>query len=262
MGEPSETRAGTGGPAHRARGPGRRYRAEGWWTDDTLGAMVADGLAGSAGRPSRSTRRSGRGTARSPTWTGRRGRWPASLRGPGVGPGDVVVVQLPNWLEAGITFWAAAYLGAVVVPIVHFYGAKEVEYILPATVARRGGDGRPVRPQRLPGHLRGAAGRAARSRCGWWSGDPGGAAARRRPPPSTSLLGADPIAGSAGRWTPTRRPSWASRRARPATPRAWCTPTGPSAARPASSTTCSPRAGHPRSPGPPWATSSACSTPS
>ena len=41
--------------------------------------------------------------------------------------------QLPNWVEAGITFWAAAYLGAVVVPIVHFYGAKEVDYILQAT---------------------------------------------------------------------------------------------------------------------------------
>jgi acyl-CoA synthetase (AMP-forming)/AMP-acid ligase II len=45
----------------------------------------------------------------------------------------VVVVQLPNWVEAGIAFWAAAYLGAVVVPIVHFYGAKEVDYILGAT---------------------------------------------------------------------------------------------------------------------------------
>ena len=41
--------------------------------------------------------------------------------------------RLPNWMEAGVTFWAAAYLGAVVVPVVHFYGAKEVEYILKAT---------------------------------------------------------------------------------------------------------------------------------
>ncbi len=47
-----------------------------------------------------------------------------------MGPGDVVVFQLPNWVEAGITFWAACYLGAVVVPIVHFYGPKEVGYIL------------------------------------------------------------------------------------------------------------------------------------
>jgi acyl-CoA synthetase (AMP-forming)/AMP-acid ligase II len=56
-----------------------------------------------------------------------------SLRARGVGPGDVVAFQLPNWVEAGITFWASAYLGAVVVPIVHFYGAKEVDYILRAT---------------------------------------------------------------------------------------------------------------------------------
>ena len=47
--------------------------------------------------------------------------------------GDVVVFQLPNWVEAGITFWATAYLGAVIVPIVHFYGAKEVDYIVRAT---------------------------------------------------------------------------------------------------------------------------------
>jgi acyl-CoA synthetase len=45
----------------------------------------------------------------------------------------VVVLQLPNWVEAGIAFWAAAYLGAVVVPVVHFYGPKEVDYILRVT---------------------------------------------------------------------------------------------------------------------------------
>src|SRR5262245_34114391 len=56
-----------------------------------------------------------------------------SLREQGVGAGDVVLFQLPNWVEAGITFWASAYLGAVVVPVVHFYGAKEVGYILRAT---------------------------------------------------------------------------------------------------------------------------------
>ena len=38
--------------------------------------------------------------------------------------------QLPNWVEAAITFWGAAQLGAVVVPIVHFYGPKEVSYVL------------------------------------------------------------------------------------------------------------------------------------
>ena len=56
-----------------------------------------------------------------------------ALRDRGVGPGDVVVFQQPNWVEAGITFAATAYLGAVIVPIVHFYGPREVEYILDVT---------------------------------------------------------------------------------------------------------------------------------
>jgi len=56
----------------------------------------------------------------------------AELRARGVGPGSVVAFQIPNWVEAGIAFWAAAYVGAVVVPIVHFYGAKEVDYIVRA----------------------------------------------------------------------------------------------------------------------------------
>ena len=62
--------------------------------------------------------------------TSRPARWRPRYASRGVGPGDVLVFQLPNWLEAGITFWAAAYLGAVVVPIVHFYGEKEVGHIL------------------------------------------------------------------------------------------------------------------------------------
>jgi acyl-CoA synthetase (AMP-forming)/AMP-acid ligase II len=57
-------------------------------------------------------------------------RLAAGLRRRGVGPGDVVAFQLPNWMEAAAVFWASAFLGAVVVPIVHFYGRKEVGYIL------------------------------------------------------------------------------------------------------------------------------------
>jgi acyl-CoA synthetase len=111
----------------------RRYRAAGWWDDDTLGLMVARGLSTmgavefnvhSAVRPWRGTFAEVDRAARSLA---------GALRARGVGPGDVVVFQLPNWLEAGVTFWAAAYLGAVVVPIVHFYGPKEVGYILGAT---------------------------------------------------------------------------------------------------------------------------------
>src|SRR5688500_4129200 len=111
----------------------RRWRDEGHWNDATLGTMVADGLSrmGGVAFRVRSRIRPWDGTF---TDVDRAARALAGhLRARGVGPGDVVVMQLPNWVEAGITFWAAAYLGAVVVPVVHFYGPKEVDYILRAT---------------------------------------------------------------------------------------------------------------------------------
>ena len=113
-------------PEHLAR----RYRDEGWWNDTTLGEMVAEGLAqrGEAAFQVRSKVRPWQGTMADVDRSAR--ALAGSLRAGGVGPGDVVVFQLPNWVEAGITFWAAAYLGAVVVPVVHFYGAKEVDYII------------------------------------------------------------------------------------------------------------------------------------
>lgn len=111
----------------------QRYHDEGWWDDATLGSMVAQGLAGmgpvdfnvqSKVRPWKGTFADVDRAARALA---------ASLRARGVGAGDVVMFQLPNWVEAGITFCAAAYLGAVVVPVVHFYGAKEVDHIVRTT---------------------------------------------------------------------------------------------------------------------------------
>jgi acyl-CoA synthetase (AMP-forming)/AMP-acid ligase II len=110
-----------------------RYVAEGFWTDDTLGAVAADGLARLAdtGFFVHSDVRPWQGTF------GDVDRMARSLAGwlvaEGIGPGDVVMLQLPNWVEAAASFFAAAYVGAVVVPVVHFYGPKEVGYILRAT---------------------------------------------------------------------------------------------------------------------------------
>jgi hypothetical protein len=39
-------------------------------------------------------------------------------------------------VEAAAVFWASAFLGAVTVPIMHFYGRKEVGYILNAVKPR------------------------------------------------------------------------------------------------------------------------------
>src|SRR3954453_4874649 len=111
----------------------QRYLAEGWGTDDSLGDLVADGLAEMSDeafvvhsdvRPWRSTIGEVERAARA---------FAGSLRAQGIGPGDIVVFQLPNWVEAAVTFWGVALAAAVVVPVVHFYGAKELGYILEVT---------------------------------------------------------------------------------------------------------------------------------
>ena len=60
----------------------------------------------------------------------------AALAGLGVGPGDVVSFQLPNWLEAAIVYHATARLGAVSNPIIPIYRGREVEFILRQTGSR------------------------------------------------------------------------------------------------------------------------------
>ncbi|HEX9033424.1 MAG TPA: AMP-binding protein [Streptosporangiaceae bacterium] len=107
-----------------------RYEAEGWWTRDTMGDLLARGLAAVPGADFRvhSAVRPWAGTIGEVELVAR--RLAGGLRERGVGPGDVVAFQLPNWMEAAAVFWASAFLGAVVVPIVHFYGRKEVGFIL------------------------------------------------------------------------------------------------------------------------------------
>jgi acyl-CoA synthetase (AMP-forming)/AMP-acid ligase II len=107
-----------------------RYTAAGWWTRDTMGDLLSRGLGSHPEAVFRvhSAVRPWSGTFRDVDLLAR--RLAAGLRARGVGPGDVIAMQLPNWMEAAVTFWAASYLGAVVVPIVHFYQRKEVSYIL------------------------------------------------------------------------------------------------------------------------------------
>src|SRR6478735_8228830 len=111
----------------------RRYVEQGFWRDESLGAVLAAGLGDAADHPFTvySERMPYRGTLGDVDALAR--RVALGLRARGIGPGDPVAFQLPNWLEAAATFYAVAYLGAIVVPIVHFYGPKEVGYILRKT---------------------------------------------------------------------------------------------------------------------------------
>jgi acyl-CoA synthetase (AMP-forming)/AMP-acid ligase II len=108
----------------------RAYIDAGWWTDDTLGTVVARQLAK---HPASTVAV----WSRSRAWLGTYAdiddearRLVSLLRDMGVQPGDAVAFQLPNWREAVVSFAALALGGFVVVPIVHIYGRKEVAFIL------------------------------------------------------------------------------------------------------------------------------------
>ena len=114
----------------------KRYEQEGWWTQETIGQLLASALKAAADTSFRvhSAVRPWSGTYGDVEQVAR--RLAAGLRDRGVGPGDVVAFQLPNWMEAAATFWASAFLGAVTVPIVHFYGHKELGQILAEAAPR------------------------------------------------------------------------------------------------------------------------------
>jgi acyl-coenzyme A synthetase/AMP-(fatty) acid ligase len=63
-------------------------------------------------------------------------RLAGGLAGLGIGPGDVIAIWVPNWLEGALTYQAALMLGATVVPIIHIYGPREVGFILRQSGAR------------------------------------------------------------------------------------------------------------------------------
>jgi acyl-CoA synthetase len=112
------------------------YRRAGWWNDDSLGQLVERGLRAAPDAPVRIWS----GTR---PWAGTLGdlldlstRFAGGLRSLGVGPGDRVAVQLPNWIEGAATWFASTMLGAIVVPIVHYYGTSELSYILGESHAR------------------------------------------------------------------------------------------------------------------------------
>lgn len=54
----------------------------------------------------------------------------AALADLGVGPGDRVAAQLPNWVEFATIVAALGRLGAIVVPMMPFYRGSEISYVL------------------------------------------------------------------------------------------------------------------------------------
>lgn len=119
----------TTGPGRRRPYPDRvaAYDATGLWEGTRIDSHLRTAAARHPDRPAL-VDRAGR-------WTygaldREVDRWAAALRRHGVGPGDVVSWQLPNWSEAVVLHQATLRLGAVSNPIIPIYRHSEVTFIL------------------------------------------------------------------------------------------------------------------------------------
>jgi acyl-CoA synthetase len=113
-----------------------RYLREGLWDDRTLGQLLSDALHEDPMRRFRIWSPTNPYVGTVGTVYGEALRVAGGLRAQGLGPGDIVAFQLPNWVEAAVTFYACTIVGVTIVPIVHFYGPKEVGFILRQSGAR------------------------------------------------------------------------------------------------------------------------------
>jgi acyl-CoA synthetase (AMP-forming)/AMP-acid ligase II len=106
------------------------------WLDRTLGQELEAGLVRNAAFPYRvwSDQRPYNGTLAAIHQRAR--RLATSFVELGIGPGDAVSFQLPNWIEAVETFLATMFVGAIAVPVVHIYGPKELKFVLADTQAK------------------------------------------------------------------------------------------------------------------------------
>ncbi len=59
-----------------------------------------------------------------------------ALYAAGLRRGDTIAIQVPNWIEGALIYQASMILGAIILPIIHIYGPKEVSYVLNKSKAR------------------------------------------------------------------------------------------------------------------------------
>jgi cyclohexanecarboxylate-CoA ligase len=109
------------------------WRAAGAWTDETLLDRFASTAVRDDGRElivDRDVRLNGRAVRRHAAQVA------AALRADGLGPGDVVVYQLPNWWEAVALAWGILTVGAIASPLTPTLRHSEVGFVLDATNAK------------------------------------------------------------------------------------------------------------------------------
>ncbi len=110
-----------------------RYRANGWWTGRALGTLLDDAAAVS---PAAVALVDGPHRLTFADVHERAVRLAAGLHGIGVGPGDVVMAQLPTWWESIVIAHAVFRLGAVLNPVLANSGVHELTYMVGAVAPR------------------------------------------------------------------------------------------------------------------------------
>ena len=104
-----------------------RWRGAGLWSDKTFATVLARRLRETPDREALTD-----GTRRLTYRELAHGidRMAARLRALGIGQGDVVTIQLPNWIEFAFVFFALERLGAVAVTVSVDFRSRELEYIM------------------------------------------------------------------------------------------------------------------------------------
>ncbi|MBV9996477.1 MAG: AMP-binding protein [Caulobacteraceae bacterium] len=107
-----------------------RWRREGWFKDETIAEAILRAARERPDIPYYFSTEDGLRRSASGEIAEQGRQLGAAFGALGIGPGDVVALQLPARYETAIMYVAAFCAGATLLPIVHLYGSSEVAFIL------------------------------------------------------------------------------------------------------------------------------------
>lgn len=105
----------------------RRHTESGFWGTDTIYGLVE---RTAQAHPDREALNDGSNRLTYGQLIGRINRVAAQLTAWGVGAGDVVTIQIPNWIEYACVFFSLERIGAIANPVSVDFRSRELEYIL------------------------------------------------------------------------------------------------------------------------------------
>ncbi len=117
----------------------RAMRAGGYWLDQSFDDFIVEAASRTPDKPALVGYRADRADVRRFTWrhfADSVAHCAAGLQDLGIGAGDIVAVQLPNWWEFVVVSMAANRIGAVVNPLMPIFRERELGYMLGFAGAR------------------------------------------------------------------------------------------------------------------------------